>query len=79
MKEGDIVKIKSELKTQSWYVPDYMIVSKVNHHRKLYNFGTDIELVVLESGFKMSLFDSYVEKVPIDIKRNLKIQLILGD
>ena len=79
MKEGDIVKIKSELKTQSWYVPDYMVVSKVNHHRKLYNFGTDIEFIRLVSGLKINLFDTYVEKVPIEVERNLKIRLILGD
>ena len=79
MKEGDIVKIKSELKTQRWYVPDYMVVSKVNHHRKLYNFGTDTEFIRLGSGLKISLFDSYVEKVPIDVEREIKIQLILGD
>lgn len=79
MKEGDIVRIKSELKTQRWYVPDYMIISKINIHREPKNFGTDFELVRLDSGLKINLFHLYVEKVPIDVEREIKIQLILGD
>lgn len=77
MKEGDFVKIKKQLSTQIWYSTDFFLIKKVNHHRKLYNFGTDIELINLSTGEMISLFDSYVEKLTQKEKREVKLSLIL--
>lgn len=77
MKEGDFVKIKKEMSRQSWYSTDLFLIKKVNHHRKLYNFGTDIELLNLLTGEEISLFDSYVEKLTGEEKREVKLSLIL--
>jgi hypothetical protein len=77
VKKWDFVRIKKEMSRQHWYSTDLFLIEKVNHHRKLYNFGTDIELINLSTGERISLFDSYIEKLSKEEKTEVKLSLIL--